>query len=196
MLACVLLAAMLGGIAMANPDALTGGDGSTGGARGGASHGGGTAAHERGDDRDGDDIADDHGGGATHDVADCRAMIRHLRDDAGSGHHAGLTQSIEVVSDNCREHLQAPGLLRALERLIANAERWEERHGDGPGKAGDPPGQTNGHGSNGGNGHDSNPNGSNGGNGSKGSNGGSTSSSGGSSAGGSGGSGGGSANPH
>lgn len=150
MLACVLLAAMLGGIAMANPDALkTGTDPSAG--RGGASHGGGTAFHDGGPapqdpdapggaGRDPSDGSQERPAVDVRTVHDCRAIVAHLEGDLVSGNHHGLEQALEVVSRNCSSHAEVPGLARALERLVANAERFLDRHGEGPGAEGDPPG--------------------------------------------------------
>jgi hypothetical protein len=47
---------------------------------------------------------------------------------------------MEVVRSNCGRHADAPGLARALDRLAANLARWQDRHGDGPGSKGEPPG--------------------------------------------------------
>jgi hypothetical protein len=143
MLACLLLAGMLGGIAMANPDALRGSlDAPPAYGRGGASHDHPSNPDdpESGDDPSGDDDSD--GSGRTsHEIAECRATVGHLEGDLASGDHGGLTQAIEIVERNCSDHTQAPGLLRALERLAANHERWVERHDGDNGSAGDPPGQ-------------------------------------------------------
>ena len=141
MLACVLLAAMLGGIAMANPD-LHRSDRSEV-PRGGASHGGGIAIREGSGhaDHDGHDGGDDGAPiDAVHTVAGCRAVVAHLQGDIRTGDHRGLAHAFEVVSRNCRTHT-APGLLRALDRLAANLERWQGRHGDGSGADGTPPGK-------------------------------------------------------
>jgi hypothetical protein len=143
MLACVLLAAMLGGIAMANPDMKPpGGDGAV--ARGGASHGGGTAV--QGSETSVSGPAQDHPGVDVHTAQDCRAIVEHLQGDLAAGNHGGLAQAIDVVDRNCRRNADSPGLLRALDRLVANAERFADRHGEKPGNAGDPPGHDRPHG--------------------------------------------------
>ena len=148
MLACLLLAAMLGGIAMANPEALRRSDRSET-PRGGASHGGGTAIREAGghhdDDGHGRDGHDgDASGDATDTVAACREIVAHLQGDVRTGDDRGLEHAIEVVSRNCRTHAAAPGLLHALDRLVENLERWQERHGDDAGSNASPPGRGNG----------------------------------------------------
>jgi hypothetical protein len=150
MLACLLLAAMLGGIAMANPDALHRSDRSEV-ARGGASHGGGTAIREASGHHDHDGSGggpddDDVSTGTVHTVEGCRAIVAHLQGDVGAGDHRGLAHAIEVVARNCRSHAAAPGLLRALDRLVANLERWQDRHGDGPRASDTSPGRGNGNG--------------------------------------------------
>ena len=137
MLACVLLAAMLGGIAMANPDMKPPGDDGTV-ARGGASHGGGTAVP--GSETSMSRPAEDHPSVDVHTAQDCRAIVEHLQGDLAAGNHGGLAQAIDVVDRNCRRNTDSPGLLRALDRLVSNAERFAERHGEEPGNAGDPPG--------------------------------------------------------
>jgi hypothetical protein len=136
MLACLLLAGMLGGIAMAGPSALRGAEAPPTHDRGGASHDEDGLAGRGDDDHD-----DPTGPSSSHGVEECRATVRHLQGDLASGNHGGLTHAIEVVGENCRRNTQAPGLLRALDRLAANHERWVERHGDGNRSAGDPPGQ-------------------------------------------------------
>ena len=148
MLACLLLAAMLGGIAMANPDALRRSDGSET-PRGGASHGGGTAIREAGGHHDHDghgrDGHDGHGSSDAMDtVAACREIVAHLQGDVRTGDDRALEHAIEVVSRNCRMHAAAPGLLHALDRLVENLERWQERHGHDAGSNASPPGQGNG----------------------------------------------------
>jgi hypothetical protein len=161
MLACVLLAAMLGGIAMANPDAIRGTQ-LDGAPRGGATHGGGTSTREAGGGGDGN--GGGHHGGGQHGgrngggettsggsatVAGCRAIVAHLEGDVRSGDRHGVAHAVKVVRSNCRRHADAPGLARALDRLAANIARRQDRHRDGPGSKGEPPGHDGARGSDG-----------------------------------------------
>ena len=137
-LACVLTAGLVAGVALASPrafdrvvqqakHAVMGGD--------------------EGDERTGRG-RDPGGEGASGSPASdgCSAIVEAYRqaappsDDASALHHA-----IDVVSANCEKNPQASGLIRALQRLATNAERQAERAGHGGGNG-------NGHGGSGENG--------------------------------------------
>ena len=148
MFACLLLAATLGGVAVAGPG------GAMFAPSGGSSAGPGAAAAavaEHANARERAGSADlEHG---EYDVRDCRRVVRHLEGDLAAGDHVGLMQAITVVLDRCERHIQAPGLLRALDRLEANHERQLARDearaagevgatGAAPGQAGAAPGHT------------------------------------------------------
>lgn len=141
MLACLLLAATLGGVAVAGPGGSMFEPGGGYGAGPGAAA---AAAAERGNVREGAGTADLENG--EHDVQNCRRVVRHLQGDLASGDHVGLTQAITVVLDRCERHTQAPGLLRALHRLAANHERQlareEAKAEGGSGASGTAPGHT------------------------------------------------------
>jgi hypothetical protein len=135
-LACVLLASVVGGVALANPGAFGGG-------------GPGRAAVETSDAS-----SDAKGGagrwseemaaGSTDSVAGCRLLVAHLADELEEGEANGLERAIDDVVRKCGRHEAADGLTNALERLARNlerklakeaarAERQDERSGNGPG---------------------------------------------------------------
>lgn len=104
MLACLLLAALLGGIAAADP----GGD----------------------PNDDASDVALGLTGAqgaepGPHTEADCQVLMEVAGSPEEEGAR-GLARAIYVVLGNCGENLKAPGLLVALERLTSNFRRHME----------------------------------------------------------------------
>lgn len=120
LLACVLTAAMVAGVAVASPRAF---DRVVEGAKR-AVLGEGAADPRTGGGRD-----PDTAGASGSPASDrCAAIVDAYRaaappsDDASALQHA-----IEVVHANCERQPQAKGLVNALERLARNAERRAER---------------------------------------------------------------------
>jgi hypothetical protein len=138
MLSCLLLAALLGGVAAANPGARPSENASQNAQAQVASE---------------PEAEDTDGNGATsgeHTAADCAAAVEgsELPDEEEA---TGLSHAIYVLSGNCEKNLQAPGLLVALDRLVRNLERHEAHqtakeeglHGNSasaPGQTGEAPG--------------------------------------------------------
>lgn len=123
LLACVLTAAMVAGVAVASPRAF---DRVVEGAKR-AVLGEGAADERTGGGRD----PDTEGASGSPASDRCAAIVDAYRaaappsDDASALQHA-----IEVVHANCERHPQAKGLVNALERLARNAERKAEREAE------------------------------------------------------------------
>ena len=128
MLACLLLAAMLGGVALADPDALRAAD------RSAAPDAAGQASRESDGDGDGSQGAASlpNGVDLPASPAACHATADHLEGDLEQGDDLrGLERAIEVVLATCDGHADAPGLRRALTRLEGGLERFQARHEHG-----------------------------------------------------------------
>jgi len=145
MFACLLLAATLGGVAAAGPGGAMFEPG------GGAGTGPGAAAAAAAEHGNGNGNGSEGGGPAhievaAYDVQDCRRSARSLDDTLAPGQPRGLAHAIGVVLVRCERHAEAPGLLRALERLVANYERQlardEAKAAGEPGASGTAPGHT------------------------------------------------------
>lgn len=141
MLSCLLIAALLGGVATANP--------------------GGAPDENASETAQAQHAAEAAGeGGATpgeHTAGDCDAAIEGV-DLPSEDEATGLPNAIYVVAGNCARNLAAPGLLVALDRLTRNLERHETHQaemaakggahgnaGSAPGHSGELPGQGSAH---------------------------------------------------
>jgi hypothetical protein len=135
-LACVLLASMVGGVALASPGAFGGG----GPGRAAVEASKASSDAKGGAGRWSEEVA----AGSTDSVAGCRLLVARLADELEAGEANGLERAIDVVVRKCGRHEAAGGLTNALERLTRNlerrlaqeaarAERQDERSGNGPG---------------------------------------------------------------
>jgi hypothetical protein len=132
MFLCLLIAGFLGGVAVAHP-----GDKNPKPTTSESSDGPSEApeAPER------DQGSEDPGGGAApHTPEDCQGTLTDVQQDLPTADEAtGLAHAIWVVEANCEKNPQAPGLVNALNHLVANwqkhqahaAEKATGEHGKG-----------------------------------------------------------------
>ena len=77
-----------------------------------------------------------------HEPDECSAIVEAFQQASPpSGDVKGLAHAIEVVEANCEKNPRANGLVNALQRLIANAEKHSDHESNAGGR-----GQGNGHG--------------------------------------------------
>jgi hypothetical protein len=72
---------------------------------------------------------------STHEADQCSAIVDAFQQASPpSGDVNGIAHAIEVVEANCEKNPQASGLLNALQRLIANAQKHAERESHAGGR--------------------------------------------------------------
>lgn len=87
-----------------------------------------------------DDVGHGHGrrSSLTHTPEKCLALVDALEQAAPpSDDPPSIAHAIEVVQANCEQNRKAVGLLRALSRLHANAEKHAHHEGNAGGRRGE-----------------------------------------------------------
>jgi hypothetical protein len=112
----LLLALVLGGVAMANPGGVPNDH---------AAHASEAPSQEPSESPD----TQDQGSGApaAHTGDDCTGAVADIQADlTARAATTGLAHAIDVVGANCQKNLQAPGLLVALQHLVTNYQRHQD----------------------------------------------------------------------
>jgi hypothetical protein len=130
--ATLVIALVLGGVAMANP--------------GGTTNPHATHTSSASDDPAEQQETDDQGKApAAHAEADCTDAVTDVQADLPSEDQAtGLANAIYVVGANCQKNLQAPGLVVALGHLVTNFQRHQDHEAAIAAKAAERAGATHG----------------------------------------------------
>jgi hypothetical protein len=127
MFLCLLIAGFLGGVAVAHPS-----DKNAKGSTSEETSSDPTDAPEapeqdQGSESQGSQVHSSAGGGTTHTAADCQASLTGVQSALPAAQDAtGLAHAIWVVEANCEKNPQAPGLVNALDHLVANWQRHQD----------------------------------------------------------------------
>src|SRR5947208_8339678 len=129
MLLCVLIAGLLGGVAVAHP----GGNTNDASSQTSPSSAPSQAPEAPGQDQQSN--APDAGGTSSaapvHTAADCQGKLASVQGQLPAVQDAtGLAHAINTVEANCEKNLQAPGLVNALTHLVKNWERHQAHEAD------------------------------------------------------------------
>jgi hypothetical protein len=119
--ATLVIALVLGGVAMANPGG-TPNDHAT------HTSSASEAPTESSDAQEQESVDQGGAAAAAHTETDCTDAVTDVQSDLPSQDEAtGLANAIYVVGANCQKNLQAPGLVVALHHLVVNFQRHQEQ---------------------------------------------------------------------
>ena len=124
MFLCLLIAGFLGGVAVAHP-----GDKSPKPTTSESSDDPSEAPEAPEQDQGSEDPAG--GGAAPHTPEDCQGTLKDVQQDPPTADEAtGLAHAIWVVEANCEKNPQAPGLVNALNHLVANWQKHQDHEAE------------------------------------------------------------------
>jgi hypothetical protein len=71
------------------------------------------------------------GGAAPHTPEDCQGTLKDVQQDLPTADEAtGIAHAIWVVEANCEKNPQAPGLVNALNHLVANWQKHQDHEAE------------------------------------------------------------------
>jgi hypothetical protein len=119
MFLCLLIAGFLGGVAVAHP-------GDKGSKQTTSESSDASEAPEAPEQDQGSGDASGEGAAAPHTPEDCQGALTDVQQDLPTADDAtGLAHAIWVVEANCEKNPQAPGLVNALNHLVANWQKHQ-----------------------------------------------------------------------